>query len=162
MPYYFDAALEAMDDAGAPTRIKRALRIGREMGGLRGIRTAACVSAVWITTLLAAAPAVALPRLSYSDANYYASIALHRNFKSSFDNAYNKKVHCGRRLGYSSRKCRNVGWVIGDLSFHGWVRIWLSKAKGQVWWNYAYMIHRTDEYCLATGGSDCTDTFHKD
>ena len=115
--------------------------------------------------LLLATSASALPRLSYGDANYYASVALHRNFKGSFDAGYNKKIACGRRLGYSSRQCPHVSWIVGDLDFAGWVRIWLNRQGGNVWWNYAYTIHRFDEYCLTVQQrppSECISTFHKD
>ena len=57
---------------------------------------------VGLLTLLMAGIAVALPRLSYGDANYYARTALHRNFKGSFDAGYAKKVKCSRRLGYQA------------------------------------------------------------
>jgi hypothetical protein len=107
--------------------------------------------------LVATSSAVAAPRLSYGDANNYASIALHRHFKGAFDHGYGLRGGCGRRLGNSSRFCPNISWYIGDLSYSGWVKIWVSHG----YWYYRLKITRTDEYCLSVQQlppAQCTDT----
>src|SRR5262245_48898167 len=95
--------------------------------------------------LVATSSAEAAPRLSYGDANYYASVALHRHFKEAFDHGYGLRGGCGRRLGPSSRFCPHISWYIGDLSYSGWVKVWLSRG----YWYYRLKVTRIDEYCLA-------------
>ena len=52
-----------------------------------------------------------------------------------------------------------MSWVIGDLSYRGKVTIWFSREGDDYAWNYAYAVKRTNEYCVATGGRNCTRTF---
>jgi len=52
-----------------------------------------------------------------------------------------------------------VSWGIGDLSYKGRVTMWNYIPDGEVDWDYAYTITRTNEYCAVTGGRNCTQTY---
>jgi hypothetical protein len=41
-----------------------------------------------------------------------------------------------------------VEWFLKNYDFYGRVTIWYSRRKGDVWWNYSYVIHRTDDACV--------------
>jgi hypothetical protein len=53
-------------------------------------------------------------------------------------------------------KCRER-WVIGDLAFKGWSKPHIFLQRG--WrWKVPYHVHQMNEYCQATGGSNCVDS----
>jgi hypothetical protein len=80
--------------------------------------------------------------------------ALQRRFKGAFRYGYGKRHACSRSTRTAFR-CR-LSWVVGDTAYEGRARI-LQRRRGQrVLWFYSWRIKRTNEYCLATGGHDCT------
>jgi hypothetical protein len=100
-----------------------------------------------------------LPTLGIAEAKSYVRSALKRNFKGSYSGGYGKKVAACQRRSKVRVRCDHVSWVVGDVSFAGKATIWLTRENGEPFWNYAYTIKRTNEYCMATGGRRCTKTF---
>ena len=100
-----------------------------------------------------------LPTLSVVDAKRYMRTALAREFEGSYRAGYGKAFRrCSRRSRVRVR-CNQVSWFVGDLTFVGKVTIWLSRGGAETSWNYAYTMKRFNEYCLDTGGHDCTRTY---
>lgn len=65
---------------------------------------------------------------------------------------------CDRR-SRSRMRC-NVGWWIGDSSFRGRITIWLYRARGGVYYDRAYRIVHTDDYCkFVTFGANCSTVY---
>jgi hypothetical protein len=99
-------------------------------------------------------------KLTFAEARSYVRTALRRKFTDAYRHGYGKQVRACARLSRTRIKCRRVSWNIGDLSYKGWVTIWLRRhANGTVWWHYAYRIKRTNWYCVDTGGRRCTKVF---
>jgi len=82
--------------------------------------------------------------------------ALSRDARVSNFNGYNRRVRCNNRLSRIRIRCK-MSWVIGDTSYRGTGMIWLTFQEHRRHWNFAYRVARVNEYCLATGGTKCTD-----
>jgi len=100
-----------------------------------------------------------LPKLYSGAAKFYTGKALKRRFGNSFTHGYAHRADCDQRKSRTRIKCEPVKWVIGDVSYRGWSVIWYKRrpANHLVYWHYAFRIVETNEYCLATGGSNCTE-----
>jgi hypothetical protein len=111
-----------------------------------------------VAVFIAAGMLLAIPQgasagqgLSELQARKDAQYVLHRQFKGDWDYGNFKRVRCGARLSTNKRGCR-VSWGIGDSSFRGTVTI--SDPGGQFFY-YRYVIRQINQFCLATGGSNC-------
>jgi hypothetical protein len=104
------------------------------------------------------ATASAIPTITRADAAHYSAVGLKRNFKGYFYGA--AFTHRCRVTDRTHARC-NVGWFQGDFLFDGRTRIWFSMDHhGNVRWNYAYLIVRTDDYCARVQHRHhCTRTF---
>jgi hypothetical protein len=82
--------------------------------------------------------------------------ALSRDSRLGFSAGYSRRVRCNKRVSRIRLRCK-ISWIVGDLSMHGSGMIWITFQGGEPHWNYAYRVVRFNEYCAATGGSDCSD-----
>ena len=108
-----------------------------------------------------AAPAPSRPRsqrvptLSSGQAWGYVAAVLDRRFSSSWSHRAGGWIKCGR-INRTRMRCR-VAWGIGDSSYSGIVRVWRQHdSDGDISAFYSYRIRGLNEYCAATGGSNCT------
>jgi hypothetical protein len=104
-------------------------------------------------------PPPELPKLTLTETRAYIRTALRRRFGNVYRYGYAKRIASCERRSRTRVTCRRVSWVIGDLSYKGRATIWLTRENGEIYWNYAYTIKRTNEYCAATGGRNCTKTY---
>jgi hypothetical protein len=100
-----------------------------------------------------------LPTLGVAETKYHIRVALNRRFGAAYRDGYAKKVTGCSRRSRTRVRCEHVSWVVGDVSFAGKATIWLTREDGEPFWNYAYTIKRTNEYCASTGGRHCTRTY---
>ena len=88
------------------------------------------------------------PGLGVAEAKRLIRQVLRERFRRNYRAGYGKRIWgCGRASSVRVR-CR-TSWVVGDLSWTGRVTIWNSREGEEVFWNHAYVIKRTDEYCKA-------------
>lgn len=115
--------------------------------------------AVFVAALAAPATAIAqVAPLREGEAEFFMRKALKREFGNTFNHGEGRSVECHDRRSNVRISCRTIAWTIGDISFSGNGRIWLSvNRNGVVLWNYAFRIKRVNEYCVATGGTDCVE-----
>lgn len=99
-----------------------------------------------------------IPFLPTPKAKGYMKDALKREDDFSYMHAYGKRFNDCKHVNDSRVRC-SARWVIGDISFKGHIVIWFSIERGQLRWNYAYVIHRTNDYCVTTGGENCEQTY---
>jgi len=96
-----------------------------------------------------------IPTLSSGQAWGYVATVLDRRFSSSWSHRAGGWIKCGR-INRTRMRCR-VAWAIGDSSYSGIVRVWRQHdSDGEIGAFYTYRIRGLDEYCAATGGSNCT------
>jgi hypothetical protein len=96
-----------------------------------------------------------IPTLSAGQAWGYVATVLDRRFSDSWSHRAGGWIKCGR-INRTRMRCR-VAWAIGDSSYSGLVRIWRERdhnGKPQAY--FSYRLRGLDEYCAATGGSNCT------
>jgi len=104
-----------------------------------------------------ASPEPVVRKLGTREAAGWMREALSRRPALAFEGAYARKVRCNKRVSRTRVRC-GMSWFHGDLSFSGKGQIWLTEKGGSTYWNYAYRIDKTNEYCEATGGSNCVET----
>jgi hypothetical protein len=104
------------------------------------------------------AAASTIPAITRGDAAHYSKVALKADFKGYFY-AGGFRARC-RLTDRTHARCQ-VGWFQGDFFFNGTTRIWYTQdAKGVVFWNDAYRIVRTNDYCRSVQHRrHCTRTF---
>jgi hypothetical protein len=104
-------------------------------------------------------PPPPLPTLAVATAKRHVRTVLARRFQRHYRSGYAKRVASCRRSSKIKVTCRRVSWVAGDLSYKGWVTIWLTGNGDAPVRRHSFRIKRTDEYCAATGGRKCTKTY---
>jgi hypothetical protein len=90
-----------------------------------------------------------LARLSVAATKRYIRTALRREFEQAYRFGSFKRIARCLRGSRTRMKCRLVSWGIGDLGYRGWVTIWYANDNGgDVRWEYALRIKRTNGYCV--------------
>jgi hypothetical protein len=100
-----------------------------------------------------------LHKLTFAETKHLIRKALKRRFRGAYRAGYAKRISACERRSKTKVTCRRVFWVVGDASYAGRATIWPTRKDGAPYWNSAYTIKRTNEYCLATGGHHCTKTY---
>jgi hypothetical protein len=107
------------------------------------------------------------PTLASGTKRYIRS-ALRQRFGAAYRHGYSKFIAQCNRVTRTRMKCRDVSWAIGDLDYVGWATIWFENDDdGDVTWNYAFRIKRTNYYCKdrkraddpACDGKRCTRSY---
>lgn len=98
-----------------------------------------------------------IPQLTRAEAQAYLRKMLGRRFGNSFRHGYAYRRSC-KRESRTRFRCR-VGWVIGDLSYQGRASVWRTRRGSGTALGYSWRITLTNEYCQATGGTNCTRTY---
>jgi hypothetical protein len=106
--------------------------------------------------------------LGLSATQRHVRTALGRRFAGAYRYGSFKQIgQCGR-LSRIRIKCSRVSWASGDIGYRGSVTIWYDNDdNGDVSWNYALKIKRTNYYCVvrkragdrAYVGKRCTKTY---
>jgi hypothetical protein len=97
------------------------------------------------------------PTLHRGEAVRLLKTALRRRFKASYRAGYGKRHRC-TRASRTAFGCK-LGWVVGDLVYDGRARISQRRRGQQVFWSYRWRIRQINEYCLVTGGRQCTEIY---
>jgi hypothetical protein len=91
-----------------------------------------------------------LPNLTRTATRRYIRGVLRQDFGAAYRHGSWKFIAQCNRLSRARMKCRDVTWFIGDISYSGWATIWYEHDDdGDLTWNYAYRIKRTNGYCVA-------------
>lgn len=98
---------------------------------------------------------VAVPPLARWRAKVELNRALRHEFGASFARGSGKRRDC-RRASRRMFRCK-VAWFIGDVTFHGRVRVWRNRRTGGV--HARYVVRAIDQYCrYVTHDPPCADT----
>jgi hypothetical protein len=120
-------------------------------GGSNTMNAGSVISAEWTAWVCGYKPSGAkvpcerlLPRLRPNRAKYYLKVALRRRFGNwAYATGYSSGC---RRSSRTSVRCRPA-WHQLENYFHGNARIWLTRKRGHVWWNYAWRLKRLNDHC---------------
>ena len=96
--------------------------------------------------------ATATQRLTEPAAKHYIKKAMKHEFGSAFKYGNGKRIRDCKRLSRIRMRC-TVSWGIGDSGYSGKVAIWYRGP----YYLYRYRLKVVNEYCIDTGGSNCTD-----
>jgi hypothetical protein len=90
-----------------------------------------------------------LGRLFTSDARRYVRAVLRTKFRGAYRFGSFKRIASCVHLSRSRITCYRVSWGVGDVGYRGWATIWLANDRhGDVSWDYAFRIKRTNGYCV--------------
>jgi hypothetical protein len=87
-----------------------------------------------------------VPELTSAAVLAAAWMVLKRDFGEAFTRGQRHGHHGFFKRVSCSRGTCPLGWSYGRYQYRGWITIWLSwDSQGQLIWNYAYQIERTDK-----------------
>jgi hypothetical protein len=103
-------------------------------------------------------PSARLPYLTIGETKGYIRTLLRRRFKNAYRYGEGKKISSCERWSRTKARCK-LQFGVGDVGWKGRSTIWYSRqSDGSAAWNYAYVIKRTNYYCLNTDKRHCTKT----